>query len=110
MAFCFSVCWYPQVRPVDLTWLRQHCDMLASVPALVHACSSVEGNLLQQQHGCCSALIGIATFCFGSDPRFENQSQMTLVGRRHLSTEESPHQHGTRMVDALQGPACQCGL
>ncbi|CAK0787030.1 hypothetical protein CVIRNUC_010246 [Coccomyxa viridis] len=29
--------------------------------------------------GILSALIGIATFCFGSDPRFENQSQMTLV-------------------------------
>ena len=91
MAICFSVCWYSQVTPVTLAWLRQHCDMLASIPALIHACFFEGVNTHQHEHDCCSALIGIATFCFGSDPRFENQSQVTLVGRRHLSTEHSPH-------------------
>ena len=44
MAICFPVCRNFQVSPVQLAWLRQHCDILAPFPALGHACASVKGN------------------------------------------------------------------
>ena len=33
----------------------------------------------------CSALIGVATFCFGHDPRFESDNHVALAGKHSAS-------------------------
>ena len=38
MAFCISVCWYPQVSPEELAWLWQHCKFLKSVSPCSSPC------------------------------------------------------------------------
>lgn len=72
---------YHRALLLDVLDIRLVCPMCNLCYFL--QCSDNSFHRVESEDFCdlCSALIGISTFCFGHDPRFETDSQVAIAGK-----------------------------